>query len=87
MEPLVSPPSWLLPALAVAIGLGIPFWAGHARGRTYGIFAAVVLAFSFPAGVTLAVRLQGLLGPVVGPLVGWAFAYALAVTGVHFGRS
>jgi predicted MPP superfamily phosphohydrolase len=85
MEPLVSPPSWLLPVLAVAIGLGIPFWAGYARGRTYGIFAAVVLAFSFPAGVTLAVRLQALLGPVVGPLVGWAFAYALAVTGIHFG--
>ncbi len=84
MDPLVSPPSWLLPALALAVGLGIPLWAGYARGRTYGIFAAVVLAFSFPAGVTLAMRLQGLLGPVLGALVGWAFAYALAVTGVHF---
>jgi predicted MPP superfamily phosphohydrolase len=84
MEPLISPPAWLLPALAVAVGLAVPFWAGYARGRTYGIFAAVVLAFSFPAGVVLAMRLQGLLGPVLGPLVGWGFAYGLAVTGVHF---
>jgi hypothetical protein len=44
MEPLISPPAWLLPALAIAVGLAVPFWAGYARGRTYGIFAAVVLA-------------------------------------------
>jgi len=79
-----SPPSWLLPALALAVGIGIPAWAGHARGRTYGIFAAVVLGFSFPAGVVLGMRLQRLAGPILGPLIGWAFAYALAVTGIHF---
>jgi predicted MPP superfamily phosphohydrolase len=81
---LASPPAWLLPALALVVGIGIPMWAAHARGRTYGIFAAVVLAFSFPAGVALGMRLQALLGPVAGPAVGWLFAYALAVTGVHF---
>jgi hypothetical protein len=81
---LISPPDWLLPVLALAVGLGIPAWAGHARGRSYGIFAAVVLAISFPAGVALGIRLQALLGPVIGPAVGWLFAYALAVTGVHF---
>jgi predicted MPP superfamily phosphohydrolase len=81
---LASPPAWLLPALALAVGIGIPVWAAHARGRTYGIFAAVVLAFSFPAGVALGLRLQSLLGPVAGPAVGWLFAYALAVTGLHF---
>jgi predicted MPP superfamily phosphohydrolase len=81
---LSSPPVWLLPALALAVGVGIPLWAGHARGRTYGIFAGVVLAISFPAGVVLALRLQRLAGPWVGALVGWAFAYALTVTGVHF---
>jgi hypothetical protein len=81
---LASPPAWLLPALALAVGIGIPMWAAHARGRTYGIFAAVVLAFSFPAGVALGIRLQSLLGPVAGPAVGWLFAYALAVTGLHF---
>jgi predicted MPP superfamily phosphohydrolase len=81
---LISPPAWLLPALALAVGIGIPMWAAHARGRTYGIFAAVVLAFSFPAGVALGMRLQALLGPIGGPAVGWLFAYALAVTGVHF---
>ncbi len=81
---LASPPVWLLPALALTVGIGIPMWAAHARGRTYGIFAAVVLAFSFPAGVALGIRLQALLGPVAGPAVGWLFAYALAVTGLHF---
>ena len=81
---LTSPPAWLLPALALGIGIGIPAWAAHARGRTYGIFAAVVLAFSFPAGVVLGMRLEALAGPLLGPLIGWSFAYALAVTGIHF---
>jgi predicted MPP superfamily phosphohydrolase len=80
----LSPPIWLLPALALVVGVGIPLWAGHARGRSYGIFAAVVLAISFPAGVVLGLRLQRLAGPVLGPAIGWAFAYALAVTGIHF---
>jgi predicted MPP superfamily phosphohydrolase len=83
MTPL-SPPVWLLPALALLVGVGIPVWAGRSRGRAYGIFAGVVLAFSFPAGVVLGMRLQRLAGPVVGPLLGWTFAYALAVTGIHF---
>jgi uncharacterized protein len=80
----LSPPAWLLPALALLVGIGIPLWAGHARGRTYGIFAAVVLAVSFPAGVVLGIRLQSLAGPILGPVIGWAFAYAFAVTGIHF---
>ncbi len=79
-----SPPAWLLPALALGVGVGIPLWAAHARGRTYGIFAAVVLALSFPAGVVLGMRLQAWAGPWLGPAIGWVFAYALAVTGIHF---
>ena len=79
-----SPPTWLLPALALAVGVGIPLWAGHARGATYGIFAAVVLAISVPAGAVLGMRLQAWAGPWLGPAIGWAFAYALAVTGIHF---
>jgi len=80
----LSPPVWLLPSLALLVGVGIPLWAGHARGRTYGIFAAVVLALSFPAGVVLGMRLQRLAGPTLGPIIGWLFAYAFAVTGIHF---
>jgi hypothetical protein len=79
-----SPPVWLLPALALAVGIAIPVWAAHARGRTYAIFVGVVLLFSFPAGVALGLRLQALAGPILGPAIGWAFAYALAATGVHF---
>jgi predicted MPP superfamily phosphohydrolase len=82
--PPISPPPWLLPALALGVGIGIPLWAGRARGRTYGIFAAVVLALSFPAGVVLGMRLQAWAGPWLGPAIGWTFAYAFAVTGIHF---
>ena len=44
----------------------------------------MVLAISLPAGVVLGMRLQRLAGPALGPLIGWAFAYAFAVTGIHF---
>jgi predicted MPP superfamily phosphohydrolase len=78
------PPNWLLPALALTVGVGIPLWAGYARGRTYGFFAAIVLAISMPAGAVLGMRLQAWAGPLLGPAIGWVFAYALAVTGIHF---
>jgi uncharacterized protein len=81
---IMSPPNWLLPGLALGVCVAIPLWAAHARGRTYGIFAAVVLAISVPAGVVLGVRLQAFAGPRLGPAIGWLFAYALAVTGIHF---
>jgi len=78
------PPPWLLPTLALGLGLAIPLWAARARGRTYAIFVAVILALSFPAGVVLGMRLQAWAGPWLGAAIGWAFAYALAVTGIHF---
>jgi predicted MPP superfamily phosphohydrolase len=78
-----APPDALLPSLAAAIGVGVPLFAARARGRTYALFALVLVTLSFPAGVILAARLIELSGPRFGPLVGWLFVYGIAATGLH----
>jgi hypothetical protein len=78
-----APPEALLPSLAAAIGVGVPLFAAKARGRTYALFALVLVTLSFPAGVVLATRLVDLAGPRFGGLLGWLFVYAIAATGVH----
>jgi len=80
---MFAPPDALLPSLAAAIGVGVPLFAAKARGRTYALFALVLVTLSFPAGVILALRLIELSGPRFGPLVGWAFVYGIAATGLH----
>jgi hypothetical protein len=80
---MFAPPDALLPSLAAAIGVGVPLFAAKARGRTYALFALVLVALSFPAGVILASRLVELSGPRFGPLVGWLFVYGIASTGLH----
>jgi len=78
-----APPDALLPSLAAAIGVGVPLVAAKARGRSYALFALVLVTLSFPAGVILASRLTELSGPRFGPLVGWIFVYGIAATGLH----
>jgi hypothetical protein len=78
-----APPDALLPSLAAAIGVGVPLFAAKARGRTYALFALVLVTLSFPAGVLLATRLVELSGPRFGPLIGWAFVYGIVATGLH----
>jgi hypothetical protein len=78
-----APPDALLPSLAAAIGVGVPLFAAKARGRTYALFALVLVTLSFPAAVILGLRLAELSGPRLGPLVGWAFVYGIAATGLH----
>jgi predicted MPP superfamily phosphohydrolase len=78
-----APPDALLPSLAAVIGIGVPLFAAKARGRTYAMFALVLVTLSFPAGVVLALRLIDLSGPRFGPLVGWLFVYGIAATGLH----
>ena len=80
---MFAPPDALLPSLAAAIGVGVPLFAAKARGRTYALFALVLVTLSFPAGVVLALRLIELSGPRLGPLVGWLFVYGIAATGLH----
>ncbi len=61
----------------------MPLFAARARGRTYAIFAAVLVTVSFPAAVVLATRLVDLAGPGAGALIGWLFVYGIAATGIH----
>jgi hypothetical protein len=78
-----APPDALIPSLAAAIGVGVPLFAARARGRTYALFALVLVTISFPAGVVLAARLIELSGPRAGALIGWIFVYGIAATGLH----
>ena len=80
---MYAPPEALLPSLAAAIGVGVPLFAAKARGRTYALFALVLVTLSFPAGVVLATRLTELAGPRFGAAVGWLFVYAIGATGIH----
>lgn len=80
---MFAPPDALLPSLAAAIGVGVPLFAARARGRTYALFALVLVTLSFPAGVVLASRLIDLSGPRLGALVGWVFVYGIVATGIH----
>jgi len=83
LDHVYAPPEALLPSLAAAIGVGVPLFAAKARGRTYALFALVLVTLSFPAGVVLATRLVDLAGPRFGGLVGWLFVYGIAATGIH----
>ncbi len=80
---MFAPPDALLPALAAAIGVGVPLFAAKARGRTYALFALALVTLSFPAGVVLASRLIEHSGPRAGAIVGWVFVYGIAATGLH----
>ncbi|MDX1650023.1 MAG: metallophosphoesterase [Myxococcota bacterium] len=77
-------PSLAIAALAGAVALGVPLFAGRARGRRYGIFAAVVLGISLPGCVALHARLAAAAG--TGPdavAVSALFAWGVAAAGLH----
>ncbi|MCG8592681.1 MAG: metallophosphoesterase [Proteobacteria bacterium] len=44
-------------ALAAVVAVGVPIYAGFVRGRTYGIFTGVVLAFAVPGAIWVQTRL------------------------------
>lgn len=81
---MFAPPSWLLPTLALGIGLGLPLYAGRFRGRTYAIFAAVLVSISFPGALWLAVRSAAQAPESLRWGVGWVFVYGICATGLHF---
>lgn len=81
---MFAPPSWLLPSLALGIGVGLPLYAGRFRGRSYAIFAAVLVAISFPGALGLAARSAAQLPESLRWAVGWAFVYGMCTTGLHF---
>ena len=70
-------------AFAAAAFAGVPLYAWHQRGRSYAIFAAVILGFSLPG----AIASEMLIAPRVPEPVRWwvaaFFAYSVAAAGLH----
>ncbi|MCP5059040.1 MAG: phosphodiesterase [bacterium] len=81
---MFAPPTWLLPSLALGIGVGLPLYAGRFRGRTYAIFALVLVLISFPGALGLAARSAAQMPDGLRWGVGWAFVYGMLATGLHF---
>ena len=76
-------PGALVLVLALVVALGVPGWAYVARGRTYAIFAGIVLAFSFPGALVAYTRFGPLLGEAWVPWLTASFAYGIVATGIH----
>lgn len=76
-------------ALVVGTALGIPLYAWAARGRVYGIFAAVILAIALPGAVVMHERYLALavsFGPGwLVPLLDAAFFWGLVAAAFHLG--
>jgi predicted MPP superfamily phosphohydrolase len=72
-------------ALIGATALGIPLYAWAARGRVYGIFAAVILAIALPGAVVMHARYLELVSPWLAPFLGAAFLWGLIAAGMHLG--
>ena len=73
----------LFPALVVVTALGVPLYAWIARGRVYGIFAAVILAVALPGAVVMRGRYLALAPPALDPWVAAAFVWGLAAAATH----
>ena len=80
---LVEATAWGFRALALGVAVTVPLSAARVRGRTYGIYAAVVLGLSLPGAVWMESRLAALAGPGAW-LVSTAFAGAILAAGLHF---
>jgi predicted MPP superfamily phosphohydrolase len=72
-------------ALVVATALGIPLYAWAARGRVYGIFAAVILTIALPGAVLMHERYLALAPPWFAPALAAAFLWGLVATALHLG--
>jgi hypothetical protein len=70
-------------ALATLTGVGVPLYAWRVRGRSYAVFAFVILAISLPGAVLMHGRLLAWLSPEVAGPANAAFAYTMAAAGMH----
>jgi len=69
--------------LAASTAVCIPVYAWIVRGRTYAIFAAVILAFSLPGMLIVQARLASWVAPQWSPWLDAAFMVSLATAAVH----
>jgi predicted MPP superfamily phosphohydrolase len=72
-----------LSMLAAAILIALPLYGWRQRGRAYGLFALIVLAFSVPGALLTHARVTELLPRWAAACLDAAFAYALVAAGVH----
>ena len=75
--------SWLFWALAAATAVGIPAYAWRERGRTYGIFSAVMLAVSLPGALVMESRLSTWGDGAYAGWISLAFAVGMASSAVQ----
>ena len=75
--------AWLFHAIVVTIAVVIPLYAWRRRGRTYGIFSAVLLSFSLPGSVVMHARLTERIGNDGALWVSVLFASLMAATGIQ----
>jgi predicted MPP superfamily phosphohydrolase len=72
-------------ALVITTALGIPLYAWAARGRVYGIFAAVILAIALPGAVLMHARYLALAPSWLGPVLEVAFLWGMLAAALHLG--
>lgn len=84
MPILPTPPIWLLPALAALVAVGLPLYAWKYRGRSYAIFALVLVLISFPGSLFLAADAVAWAPPPWRGAIAWLFVYGVLATGIHF---
>ena len=69
--------------LALILLLAVPAYAWAVRGRTYGIFAFVILAIALPGALAVHARLSDWVPVGLRPWLAVAFAYGLLAAAAH----
>ncbi len=75
--------SWLFHTLAGLTAVGLPLYAWRERGRTYGIFSAVLLAMSLPGAIALEWRVSERVGEAGAAWVSAVFVALMLATAVQ----
>jgi predicted MPP superfamily phosphohydrolase len=78
-----SPLTLVFVMLALATAIGVPSYAWIVRGRTYAIFAFVILALSLPGAVVMHGRLLAWLSPPAAIAADVLFVFTMAAAGAH----
>ena len=70
-------------ALAALTAVAVPLYAGTVRGRSYALFAGIVLGVSLPGAVISHIRLTALFSEWALPWLHAAFGYCMAAAALH----
>ncbi len=81
MEPL---PSWIFPAIAFAMWAVVPSYAWLVRGRTFAIFAAIVMAISLIGAVVTHARVSTWALPAYTGWLDVGFLYMMLAAAAHY---